>query len=66
MTTREEYEALDLETLIEHSSWLYDQYLEGEDYLNDLYLIAEVIKEKQDAGNAELLPTRKPDYPSGV
>lgn len=52
MTTREEYERWTDEQLEEHSSWLYEQYLKGHDYLEDIHLIGEILRQRKPPGNA--------------
>ncbi len=38
-----EYETWTDDALQEHSDWLYEEYLNGEDYLDDLHRIAEIL-----------------------
>jgi hypothetical protein len=40
------YEAWTDEALQDHSNWLYEEYLNGEDYLNDLHRIAEILRSR--------------------
>lgn len=46
----EGYEAWTTEALQEHSAWLYDQYLDGEDSLDDLHRIAEILRSRHREG----------------
>lgn len=47
----DEYRKWSTEELQEHSGWLYQEYLKGEDVLGDLHEIAEILRERiPDAG----------------
>lgn len=37
------------EHLANYSAWLYEQYLAGEDYLDDIHRVAEILRERQHA-----------------
>ena len=50
MTSRAEYETWTEDQLIDHSAWLYEQYLQGEDYLDDIHTIADVLRAKKNPG----------------
>jgi hypothetical protein len=45
--THNDLEDLPTEGLINLSGWLYEQYLQGEDYLDDLHAISEVLRERK-------------------
>jgi hypothetical protein len=43
-----DYDTWTTEALVSHSDWLYEEYLKGEDCLDDLHAIAEVLRKRKD------------------
>lgn len=43
----DDYEKWTTEALQEQSSFLYEQYLKGDDVLTDLHRIAEILRERE-------------------
>jgi hypothetical protein len=42
------YNLMSTESLQEHSNWLYEQYLDGADYLGDIHRIGEILRARDD------------------
>jgi hypothetical protein len=44
---KDDYENWTTENLQNHSNYLYEEYLEGQDYLNDIYRISEILNDRR-------------------
>ena len=42
----DDYKTWTTEELENYSNWLYEKYLEGENYLDDIYEISEILRER--------------------
>lgn len=53
MTTDDGYAKWSTDELVEQSHRLYEQYLEGDDVLNDLHEIAEILRDRDKNGKTD-------------